>query len=61
MFKIILGILGNALGGLAGWMQKYADPKNTEARRMSEENKAKDQFNSELKNKDIDSIRRDLS
>lgn len=61
MFKLIVGIIGNALGGVAGWMQNYASPKNTEARRMSEENKEKDEFHNDLKGKDLDAVRRKLS
>lgn len=61
MIKIILGALGSLLGGIAGWMSAYGSKKNTEARRMNEENKEKDKLHNDLKNKDLDSVRRDLS
>jgi hypothetical protein len=60
-FKILLGILGNALTGIGGWMQKYAAPGPTEARRMSEENKEADAVHDDLKKRDLDATRRDLS
>lgn len=61
MIGSILAILGGLMQTVGSWMTARATPKNTEARVISDENKKKDQLHEDLKNKDIDAVRRDLT
>ncbi len=59
MISSILAILGGLFQTAGAWMTARASPKNTEARVMTEENKILDKVHNDLKNEDLDAIRRD--
>ncbi len=61
MITAILSILGGAFTTVGQWLTGYSNPKTIEARRMNDETDKKDQVHNDIKNQDIDSIRRDLS
>jgi hypothetical protein len=61
MITEIAGILSNGLRLAADWFGRYSSKENTVAREMTDENKSIDKIHEDLKKRDLDAIRRDLS
>lgn len=61
MITSIINILGGVFSSIGTWMKGYGNSKTTEARVVNEEIKKEDKFHEDLKNRDIDSVRRGLS
>lgn len=57
----ILQIVAGVAQGVASWCTQRANPKNVETRVINAENKQLDKIHEDLKNRDIDAIRRDVS
>lgn len=57
----IIELLKNLSGIAFAWITGYSSKDNKNARVESDANKKKDDFNKELKDGDIDAVRRDLS
>lgn len=61
MIPLIAGILSNGLRLAADWFGRYTSKENTAARETNEDTKSLDKLHNDLKAKDLDAVRRDLS
>jgi hypothetical protein len=60
MIGSILGIIASGLRLAADWFGKYSSKENEAARELTKDNRELDQLHKDLKNRDIDAVRRDM-